>query len=140
MLGVLLHLSHLVAVRKGSEARRAKVRDRSKSSHMPQSASGNYKIRFSHLEDCGTFEVIVLFFVSKTKEAMQSSCLCLGSLHCSPTGPGPNNGAERENPPCPDLKLIDDGSGNNKTDLKESNQYKYKLKFGRGNKKHIYFF
>lgn len=57
----------------------------------PQSASGDSWISFSHLMACGTFWVLVLSFVFKTKEALWSTSLCLLSLRCSPTGPGCNS-------------------------------------------------
>lgn len=57
----------------------------------PQSATGDSWISFSHLMACGTFWVLVLSFVFKTKEALWSTSLCLLSLHCSPTGSGCNS-------------------------------------------------
>lgn len=70
---------------------------------MPQLTSGHCSIRFSHLEDCGTFGVPVLSVASKAKKAMWSTCLCTVSLHCSPTGPGPNSrlGQGFESRHCP---------------------------------------
>lgn len=55
---------------------------------MLQSTSGHCSIRFSHLEDCGTFGVLVLSVVSTTKKAMWLGRV---SLHCSPSGPGANS-------------------------------------------------